>query len=346
MVRKYMWCLLVSLMIMTVAFSKDVIDTIKSSLDLCIYTLIPSLFPFLVLSRMMILSNSAEHVGKILHPITGRIFGLSENGSFLFVLGIICGYPVGAKCISDMYKNKKISLKEAERLLLFSNNSGPLFVIGSIGYGMYSDIRIGGFLYLSHILSAIVIGLITRKNNAKKSAIGPVSYKPFFTQSVEDSMISVINISGYVIFFSAICAIINRLLPTELNVLKYALCSLMEITGGIKTISYTYSLTPQIKLLITSFLVGFGGICVFFQTKSALSDSGLSIIPCLYAKICQGALSVFFTYMMMNAHPLRSCAHIKQPNISLSNYMLFASLVLIVIYFLKLRKRSNKTCRY
>lgn len=344
--KKYLWVFLISSMAGTVAYSKDIIETIKASLDLCLNTLVPSLFPFLVFSKMMILSGSAEYMGKVIHPITGRLFNLSENGSFLFVIGILCGYPIGAKCISDMLKNKKISYIEAERLILFCNNSGPLFVIGAIGCGMYSDIKTGVIIYLAHILSAFVIGLVTRNNQCPQSLISHHPIKPYFTQSVEDSMIAVINISGYVLFFSAVCTIINCIMPSGLRILKVAICSLLEITGGIKVISSAYSIPPQLKILITAFLVGFGGICVLFQTKSAISDSGIKILPYLCSKLCQGALSVFFAYMIMSVYPLRSCAHISSSNMSVSTYMLIISLVLIIIYIFKLQKRSNKTYHY
>lgn len=344
--KKYLWIFLISAMVGTVAYSKDIIEAIKSSLDLCLYTLVPSLFPFLVFSKMMILSGSAKNMGKAIHPVTGRLFNLSENGSFLFIIGILCGYPVGAKCISDMLKNNKISFKEAERLILFCNNSGPLFVIGAIGCGMYSDIKAGVIIYLAHIMSALVIGLVTRNSPLKKSVLCHHQSEQCFTQSVEESMISVINISGYVIFFSAICTMINRIMPSGLKILKVAICSMLEITGGIKVISSAYSIPPQLKILITSFLVGFGGICVLFQTKSAIADSKIKILPYLYAKLCQGALSVFFSYMIMSIYPLRSCAHISHSDMSVYTYMLILSLALIIIYIFKLQKRSNKTYHY
>ena len=344
--KKHMWVILLITMIFTVVFSKDITNGIRESVDLCIYTVIPSLFPFLVLSGMMTMSGSAEYMGKIIHPLTKKMFLTSENGSFLFVTGILCGYPVGAKCISDMIKDRKISTEEGKRLILFCNNSGPLFVIGAVGYGMFSDIKYGTILYISHILSAIVIGIATRRDTVSYSKYHTDTNTPYFTRSVENSVITVLNICGYIIFFSAICTIINDIIPTDLKILRLAVCSLTEVTCAIKNISDMYSLTLQLKLIITSFLLGFGGICVLFQTKSVISGSGLTVLPFVYAKICQGALSSLFTYMIICFYPLRCCSHSVQSGADFSDCMLVISAVLMIIYFIKLLKKCNINKEY
>lgn len=344
--KKYIPFILAGAMLMCVVFSGDIICAIRETADLCIYTLIPSLFPFLVFSGMMVLSGSAEYAGRLLHPLTKRLFGISKNGSFLFLLGIICGYPVGAKCISDMIKQRKITLAEGQRLLLFCNNSGPLFVIGSVGYGMYSRAEYGVILYVSHILSVIVTGIVTKKHTDEIHISKAVTESRFFTNSVENAMTTTMNICGYVMFFSAVCTIINNTLPDNMNLIKKALCALSEITGGIKAVSSAYSLSLRAKLIITSFLISFGGICVLFQTKSVISGSGMSIIPYLFAKISQGALSVIFTMLILSRYPLRICAHTSYSKEAFSTVFLFVSFILTAVYFFKLFKKSNNAKKY
>ena len=334
--------IIVSLMLLTVIFSAEITEGIKSAIDLCIYTLVPSLFPFLVLSKITILSGAARIMGRIIHPVTGRLFGLSENGSFLFLTGMICGYPIGAKCISDMVKDDKITLEEGERLILFCNNSGPLFVIGAVGYGIYSSTAYGILLYASHILSAIIIGILIRKSPTRSPSLPTKSKTPYFTKAVEESMIAVLNISGYVIFFSAICTMISGIIPEKLKLIKFTLSAFAEITQGIKKLSLTYSLTIHIKLILTSFLLGFGGVCVLFQTKSVIADSGISILPYLCSKICQGVLSAFITYLIISFYPLRSCAHIYQSHIDSKVIMLCISLSVMIVYIFKSIKKGNR----
>ena len=339
--KKGITAILVIAMILTVVFSKDIIENIRQTIDLCIYTLTPSLFPFLVISKMTMLSGCAGYIGRLCHPVTSRLFSLSENGSFLFLIGIICGYPVGAKSVADMIKDKEITVSEGERLILFCNNSGPLFVIGAVGYGMFFSTEYGIILYISHILSAMVIGIFMRKKVISDGIIKHSKNQPYFTKAVEESIFTVINISAYVIFFASVCAIINNILPNSLNIIKFIICSSLEVTGGIKNLSLMTNLTIRSKLIITSFLIGFGGICIIMQTKGVISGSGLKIYPYICAKICQGAMSSIFTSVFLHFIPVKVITYTHYPKINMTTILLIISLVVMCIYFFKLSIKRN-----
>ena len=135
-------------------------EAAKSALVLCAQTVIPSLFPFFVISSFMVNTGFVSCAGKIAAPISRRLFKVSGSGAVVFVMGILCGYPTGAKMVSELYENKEISRNEAMRLLPFCNNSGPLFVIGAVGAGMLGSTRLGVTLYAVHVVfTAVLTGI-------------------------------------------------------------------------------------------------------------------------------------------------------------------------------------------
>ena len=150
--------------ILMCVFSDRCITFTKQAIDICIYVLLPSLFPFFVFSKIFILTGGGEKLGKIFASLTKHLFNMSSICASSFVLGILCGYPVGAKSSIDLYKNNLITKEEAQNLIGFCNNSGPLFLIGAVGIGMFSSKKIGIMLYLIHILSAIITGIILKGN--------------------------------------------------------------------------------------------------------------------------------------------------------------------------------------
>ncbi len=281
------------------------ISSAKEAVGICLDAVIPSLFPFMVISGIMISSGACTVIGKLIHPLTKRLLKLSENGSFIFFSGFFLGYPIGAKQASYMIKNNMITLDEAQSLISFCNNSGPLFVIGTVGNIMYNDNRTGVILYIIHILSAITYGIITRNICFKKTSCKTHSsnsknkYNLNFINSVEDAMDSVIKISGYIIFFASMCTAIKTVIPKNFNMLSDMMLSLAEITSGIKNISSNNLLEYETKLIITSFLLSFSGICITLQIKSAIGGTGLKILPYIKGKICQGILSAIYTIIYL-----------------------------------------------
>lgn len=281
------------------------ISSAKEAMEICLNAVIPSLFPFMVISGIMISSGACTVIGKLIHPLTKRLLKLSENGSFIFFSGFFLGYPIGAKQASYMVKNNMITLDEAQSLISFCNNSGPLFVIGTVGSIMYNDHHTGVILYVIHILSAITYGIITRNIcfNKPSCMIRSLNtknkYNLNFINSVEDAMDSVIKISAYIIFFATICTAIKTVIPAKFSMLSDMMLSLAEITSGIKTISLNNILSYETKLIFTSFLLSFSGICISLQIKSAISGTRLKLLPYIKGKICQGILSAVYTVIYL-----------------------------------------------
>lgn len=131
-------------------------------IDTALNIVVPSLFPFFVVSKMFILSGGASFFGRFLNGFMKCLFNVSGNGASSFVIGIVSGYPVGAMTVCETYGRGEISKDEAQNLIGFCNNSGPSFLIGAVGCAMLGSREIGFALYLIHVLSAITVGVISR----------------------------------------------------------------------------------------------------------------------------------------------------------------------------------------
>ncbi len=141
-------------------YSRSSFISAKSGLKLWANIVVPSLFPFFVAAELLSYTNIVNYLSKKLHFLMRPLFNIPGEAAFAFILGIISGYPVGAHIVCNLYKNNSCTKDEAERMLFLCNNSGPLFIIGTVGISFYSSATIGFILLFTHILSSITIGII------------------------------------------------------------------------------------------------------------------------------------------------------------------------------------------
>ena len=155
--------------IFLVIYSKENIIAVKNGLELWVNNVIPSLFPFFIATEILCNTNIINILGKILEKPVNFLFNVPGESSFALIMGIISGYPSGAKIVSNLKSQEILRLEEAERLIAFTNNSGPLFILGTVGVSLLKNNKIGYILFISHIISCIFVGIIFR--NWKKSEI-------------------------------------------------------------------------------------------------------------------------------------------------------------------------------
>ena len=145
-----------------IIFPSACIETGRDAVNLCLTSVVPSLFPFLICSGFFSTSGAASVLSRYLSPLMRPLFNLPGCGAMAFVLGVVSGYPVGAACAADLYISGQCTKTEAERMCAFCNNSGPLFIMSVVGCGFLSCPQAGRYIYISHILSAIIVGIIFR----------------------------------------------------------------------------------------------------------------------------------------------------------------------------------------
>ena len=282
---------------------------VKDAMNLCFEMIIPTLFPFFVCSGILIYSGFCEIPAKMLRFCMKPMFGVSPAGASAFVLGIISGYPLGAITAGELYENNYISKTEAERLLAFCNNSGPLFILGSVGAAVYSDIKIGAMLYLTHILAAITVGVIFRFYKKNEFTAPPTvmttpkrSVGEIFNIALQNAIRNILTVCGAIVFFSMISRIALNILP--LNETIYAVLSgIMEFAGGTAAVA-NLSLPIAKKLIITAVSVGFAGICVHIQVIAVIAKYRLSLVPYFIGKLLHGLLAALYMLILLHFKPI------------------------------------------
>ena len=145
-----------------VLMSGTVLEAAMNGLALWVSAIVPALFPFYVAVEILNATGFVRSFDKLLDPIMRPLFNVPGSASFALIMGIISGYPVGAKITSDLRNRGMITKAEAERLLAFTNNSGPLFIIGAVGTTIYGSLSIGLLLFTCHVLACISVGLLFR----------------------------------------------------------------------------------------------------------------------------------------------------------------------------------------
>ena len=295
---------------------QQMIDSARYALRLCAELIIPSLFPFFVVSGLLSrLGFSARLAGRLSRP-AARLYGISGAGATALFMGLIGGYPLGAAYIADMRRQGLISAEEGERLMGFCNNSGPAFLIGSIGAGVFGSARLGLGLYIIHILSALITGLFFRGSGRYKAQLPhlPESRGSALIDSVRQAAQSILSVCGFIVCFCVIIGLMDAggyfsllvgrlasLTGLELHSARALLSGVLELGSGIGAMR---GLSPSpVNLAIAAGIVGWGGVSVHFQTYAVLAESDIKgdlhltgrLICCAVSSALGYIFGLFFT---------------------------------------------------
>lgn len=262
---------------------------VSAALELCAATVIPALFPFLAVSSLLIALGFGEWAAPHLAGLMTPLFRLPGCAASALILGFTGGYPVGARTAADLYRRGSLSRSEAERLLTFCNNANPAFLISILGAGCFHSVRVGFFLWLIHVLSALLTGLLLRPRSraAERRTPPPKPQKlsslpQAITESVQGALRSILSVCAFLVLFSVL------LQPAA------ALPSLprLLLTGFFELFSAT-PLLPEHRFapVLAAAFAGWGGCCVHCQTAAALSDTDLRLSRYLQGKALQALLS-------------------------------------------------------
>ena len=276
------------------------IEYIGRGLRLCTQTVIPSLFPFMVVSELLVESGAGEALGKFFSRLMRRVFGLSGAGGSAVFLGSLCGFPIGAKTAVSLYDRNMISKTELEHLLTFSNNPSSAFLINAVGISLFANRRIGLLLYIIVLVSSFAVGFLMRfflkrTDSSATHKHYPTGLHPggvqMFTDAVSHAANGMILICAYVIFFSAITGSLSCMLDgigTMPPVLHALLFGFLELSGGIHDASAIPNL--HAALMVIAATAGWSGLSVHCQIMTLCSGRGISFKPYVLAKLFQGVL--------------------------------------------------------
>ena len=292
----------------------------KRGLEVCAGVIVPALSPFLIVSALLTGLGLPQLLAKAAGPFFARLFGVSGAAAAPFLLGLTGGYPVGAAAAAELCRRGELGGEEGTYILPFCNNTGPAFILGATGVGIFGSGRAGVLLYLSHILAAVAVGVLlslgrprgTARAAAAKMPIEARSLATVLPQSVKSAALSTLNICGYVVFFSVITGLLDALgvftasaaalaahLGLELQFTRALLTGLLELGSGVSAMR-GLSLTP-LNLALASFVLGFGGLSVHCQTLAAVDGTEIKTARHFAGRLLHGALSALFTFLAASA---------------------------------------------
>jgi len=318
-----------------IAFPQETVDAAKSGLTLCYNIIVPSLFPFFVLSSLIVETGTARYLGIACERVMRPMFNVGGDCAAAFALGFIGGYPVGAKTVIALYESGACTKSEAERLLSFCNNSGPAFIFGVVGAGVFGSSKIALLLYLAHTVASILVGILfrgwgtraslglrTEPNTAAHSVERTATRKPLaavFSSCVASSFATTLSICGFVVFFTVFIKMmflsgafpaLATLLGTVLAPLgltpqwaERLLTGLVELSSGVWTLrGAAGSITGSVAM--AAFMLGWAGLSVHSQVLSFIGESGLSVKTYLLGKLLQALISVALIFIIAQFVPI------------------------------------------
>ena len=287
-------------------FSDIAIEYMKKGLQLCAKTVIPSLFPFMVISELIVGSGVGIKLTRILAKPMRRVFGVSEAGASAFLLGAVCGFPLGAKTAVSMYDKGVISKQEMTRLLTFCNNPGSAFIISAVGVSLFDSQAVGILIYVCVILSALIIGAVgnlffKKLPNVPQSRCEVCNSVDIgtFTYAIQSSAASMLTVCAYVAFFSSFVGCIGAIF-SRLGLPKYIIANvfgIFELSSGVGMAAE--SANRFFAIILCSAFAGWSGISVHCQIMSICSGRGISFKPYFIAKAAQAVLCAAMTAMAL-----------------------------------------------
>lgn len=322
-----------------ICFPKESFDASVRGLNMWWEIVFPSLLPFFIVSEMLISFGVVTFLGILLEPIMRPLFKVPGVGGFVWAMGMASGNPAGAKLTARLRQEGQINQIEAERLVSFTNSSNPLFIFGAVSVGFFHKPQLGLLLAVSHYLGNICVGLIMRfygrgnvnpinqerKRLTIRSAFSAVHQtrvqdnRPIgklLGDAVTSSIQTLLMIGGFIILFSVINKLlfllhITAFLAKGVEILFAALSipkslsipfisGLFEITLGSKLTSQVHQATLLHQVIVTSFILAFGGFSVQAQVASILSATDIRFQPFFLARIMQGIFASLFAFYLWN----------------------------------------------
>ena len=341
MKKTLFYIFVIAIIILIILRAEDVILYARDAMRMCYEIIIPTLFPFFICSSLLIYSGFGSVMAKLTSKIMRPLFNVPPSGAAAFVLGIISGFPVGSITCVQLYKAGALSKSEAERLLAFCNNSGPLFIIGSVGVAIYGKLSYGLILYLIHIITSLAVGIIFRSYNKNKHNSPPLVLTTtetplgeIFSLSLTNASKNIISVCFCIIFFSSICRVLLSFIPLS-DFANAAANGLFEFSTGIlKTSMLDMSLYK--KFLTTSFILGFSGLSVHFQVMTVTAQSGLSLKPYILGKLLHSLLAVITSAIVLRFLPLSTHVFSSAAPIMSASFITVVMMILIANIFISI----------
>ena len=293
------------------------LEAARQGLSLWFNNVLPALTPFVIGTNILVALGVVSAIGRLLDGFMRPFFRLPGAAGFALATGLMAGYPMGARAAATLAENGNISPRQAARLAGFSNNSGPIFVVGAVGTGMFGDASMGFLILVCHYLCAIAVGvaggrlapigdsLTTKQRPATRNKRRP--FGQVLGESVQGAMETLVVVGGFIILFCVIARIMDvlgvfgalewlvaPLLPEAIPIRGIAI-GIIEITNGASAIAET-ALDTAWRAAALGFVISFGGFSIHAQSLSFLSKANAPAAPYLLGKLAHGISTATLAY--------------------------------------------------
>lgn len=301
----------------------------SAGVELCVKTVIPSLFPFFILSIILTGTVTGTRI-RCIRPI-GKICGIPAGAESILLAGFLGGYPVGAQCVCQAYSAGQLDRANARRMLGFCSNAGPAFIFGMVAV-LFKSKTAPFILWGIHILSALLVGFLLPGRPACQSAT-IAKRQTSLGQAMQQSTRIMANVCGWVVLFRVILTFLARwflwLLP---QIWQIGIGGVLELTNGCLDLNAIDS--EGIRLILSSVFLGFGGICVGMQTVSITAQAGLDSGLYFPGKILQAIFSALLSI---------PAASLLFPEASIDPRFVLGPLIIGVVILLRLKNGKNNS---
>lgn len=359
-----------------IIFPAEVFDASLQGLQLWFQVVLPSILPFLIIAELMMGLGVVHFLGKLLEPLMRPLFNIPGHGAFVAAMGFTSGFPVGAILTGQLRRQGLCTRIEAERLISFTNNASPLFLLVAVPVGMLGQPSLGAALALIHYGTNFFIGLLMRfygrhdleyssrinksefysawKNLIEARAKDGRPIGQMLRDAVNSSIQKLLIIGGFIVFFSVLLRILSELglikgitqliisfIPALDPSILHSLCTgFWEITLGAKIA--TQSLLPlETKIILISTILGWSGLAIHAQVASMITGTDIRFAPFILCRIIHASLSglILFGVFHFGLLTLSEPVSVNFPMIqqlSFSSQFSFSTLILLTSLFILL----------
>lgn len=280
-------------MLVVILDGKTAVAGVREGVELCLNTLIPSLFPFFILSTLVTSSLAGQSIGPL--GAVCRVCRMGVGSESLLAVGLLGGYPIGAANIAAELKSGHLSQEEAQRLAVFCNNAGPSFLFGVLG-PLFPHAAWVWLLWMVQICSAIFTGYLL-PGEGTSSAASCDAQQVSLSSSLNRSIRSMATVCGWVVLFRMILEFLHLwilwLLPVPIQVV---ITGLLELSNG--CIALTQIQSDSLRFVLAGVMLSLGGLCVWMQTRAVFPE--LNLLRYIKGRILHCLICILFSLLMLS----------------------------------------------
>ena len=269
-----------------------------SGLVLTAGTILPSVFPFMVLGDFLSCYISNNGLG-FFEGLATRTLRIERQELGIAIGGLLCGFPSSARAVSEAYSQKRIDEDSAIRLCALTSNPSPAFIIGAIGAGLFGNAYVGSVLFLSLLISVISASLLFGKKRQKRAFPDIIAKQKYsFVESVKRAGMASVTVFSFVTLFCTLIEILKHFIGG--GVLFSLLVTTLEVSTALVHLLTACNLPRAAIYALVGFSIGFGGLCANLQCAAFLGDAGLGLKKFFIIKLTLGALCALFSLSLLS----------------------------------------------